>query len=876
MELTSLPFEKTEIESSVPLRFEKIVEQYPDRPAIKTSEISWNYATLNTQANRLAHPLLGNYGAGSEPVPFLLGRVETQIAAMLGIQKAGKLYLPLDRSLPRARLSVMLEDSQARVLITDNLNRSLAEELVQGKSNLINADDLGSEMITGNPGLEIAPGTPVYILYTSGSSGQPKGVIQNQRNLLHSIWGATRNYRITPQDRFGLLTSTGFAASNGPVYGSLLNGASVHHYDMQRGLALLPQWIEAEGITLLLMVPSIFRHLALSMTGKEKFSHLRLIVLMGETLSSSHVDLYRQYFPPTCQLRNSYAATEMHTVCSLTIDHHSEFNGSQIPVGRAVPDKEILLLDEAGQVVEAGQVGEIVIRSCYLSPGYWRKPELTALCFKEAPEGSDRRVYFTGDLGRMSSDGSLIHLGRKDSLVKIRGYRVELGEIEVALAQHPDIKECVVVVEESEAQNQRLIGYYVSERGCRAIPVEELRVFLRRKLPDYMVPFAFVCLDVLPLTPTGKLDRRALPGLDEVLNLEQDYVAPRDEVESKLVKLWEELLEVSPIGIQNNFFRIGGHSLLAARMIAQVEEMFSQRLDLGALARATTIAELAEVVRRGDWDEKPRSLVVIRAGGKSPPLYCVHGVGGHILPFLDLANHLGSEQPVYALQAKPVQLGDERTIEGLAEDYLGEVEQFQPEGPFYLAGFSFGGFVAYEMARKLEAKGKQVALLALFDTQASSLPRFRDSLTQIGYLRYRIRAILESTLFQLSEMELASVVRNNNGKEEPISHNERILGDVDADTVPVHLWNIMVANQAALSKYVPGRYCGSITLFKSSYFGRGVFYGWRELTCGGVNIFEVPGTHRGMMQEPNVRILADQLSRCIALHLENENKHYLH
>jgi thioesterase domain-containing protein len=175
------------------------------------------------------------------------------------------------------------------------------------------------------------------------------------------------------------------------------------------------------------------------------------------------------------------------------------------------------------------------------------------------------------------------------------------------------------------------------------------------------------------------------------------------------------------------------------------------------------------------------------------------------------------------------------------------------------------------MARKLEAKGKQVALLALFDTQASSLPRFRDSLTQIGYLRYRIRAILESTLFQLSEMELASVVRNNNGKEEPTSHNERILGDVDADTVPVHLWNIMVANQAALSKYVPGRYCGSITLFKSSYFGRGVFYGWRELTCGGVNIFEVPGTHRGMMQEPNVRILADQLSRCIALHLENEN-----
>ncbi len=198
MELTSLPFEKSEIESSVPLQFEKIVEQYPDRTAIKPVRLVGIMQTLNTQANRLAHPLLGNYGAGSEPVPFLLGRVETQIAAMLGIQKAGKVYLPLDRSLPRDRLSVMLEDSQARVLITDNLNWSLAEELVQGKSNLINADDLGSEITSGNPGLEIAPGTPVYILYTSGSSGQPKGVIQNQRNLLHSIWGATRNYRHYP------------------------------------------------------------------------------------------------------------------------------------------------------------------------------------------------------------------------------------------------------------------------------------------------------------------------------------------------------------------------------------------------------------------------------------------------------------------------------------------------------------------------------------------------------------------------------------------------------------------------------------------------------------------------------------------------------
>lgn len=863
MEPTSLPFEKAEIERSLPFRFEKIVQQFPARTAIKTVESSWNYSTLNAEANRLAHALLGNYGSGSEPVPFLFGKVETQIAAMLGIQKAGKVYLPLDRSLPRARLSFMLEDLQARVLVTDDLNRSQAEEFVHGNANIISVDDIGTRTPIGNPGLEIMPETPVYILYTSGSSGQPKGVIQNHRNLLHSIWGATRNYGITPRDRFGLLTSTAFAASNGPVYGSLLNGASVHHYDMQRGLAALPKWIESEEITLLLMVPSIFRHMALSLTGKEEFSHLRLIILMGETLSHSHIDLYRKYFPPTCLLRNSYAATEMHTACSLTIDHQTEFTGSKIPVGKAVPDKEILLMDEAREKVEAGEVGEIVIRSRYLSPGYWRKPDLTASCFKDEPDG-DMRIYFTGDLGRMGPDGELTHLGRKDSLVKLRGYRVELGEIEVTLAKHPAIKECAVVVEESDAENQRLIGYYVSKQNQRAIPVEELRVFLRRKLPDFMVPFAFVHLDALPLTPNGKLDRKALPGLDKVLNLEQDYVAPRDEVESKLIKLWEELLEVKPIGIQNNFFRVGGHSLLAARMIAHVEEMFSQRLDLGALAQATTIAELAEVIHRGYGDGMPKSLVAIRASGNKPPLFCVHGVGGHILPFLDLANHLGNEQPVYALQAKPVQAGVEGTIEGMADEYIREIEQFQPDRPYLLAGFSFGGFIAYEMARQLEAKGKAVALLALFDTQAGSLPRFPDSLSRIGFLRYRLRAFMVKLLFRLSEKEFSPIIRSQDDKEKSARHNETILGDVDADTVPAHLLEIMKANQAALSKYVPGKYNGLITQFKSSYYGRGVYYGWSELTSGGVRIFEVPGTHRGMMQEPNVRILADQLNQCIA------------
>jgi amino acid adenylation domain-containing protein len=863
LDSTLLAFEKSEIKTSVPARFERVVEQFADRIAIQTSEICWQYGLLNDRANQIAWSLLEKYGSESEPVTFLLGFPETQIAAMLGIQKAGKMYLPLERTLPKARLAAMFEDSQARTIITDNQNLALAREITRGDTIFINLDELDPRLSIVNPGIDITPDTPVYILYTSGSAGQPKGVIQNQRNLMHSIWGATRNYWIVPQDRFGLLTSTAFAASNGPIYGSILNGASIFHFDMQRGLSNLSRWIETEEITLLLMVPSLFRHLALSLTGDEKFSHLRLIVLMGETVTPSHIDLYRRHFPATCFLRNSYAATEMHTACSLTIDHQTEFNGSQIPVGKAVPDKEILLLDETGEEVESGEVGEIVIRSYYLSPGYWRRPDLNDVVFKSVTADGEKRLYFTGDLGWLNVEGNLVHLGRKDSMVKIRGYRIELGEIESILSQHPAVKECAVVVQESNVQEKRLVAFYVSKQNTTSIPAEELRIFVRRKLPDYMVPFAFVNVDALPYTPNGKLDRRSLPSLEEVLNLEKEYIPPRDEIERKLTNIWEELLEISPIGINNDFFQIGGHSLLAARMIARVEKEVGWRLDLGSISHATTIAELAKILRRGEGEGEPASLVPIRASGSRPPLFCVHGIGGHTLPFLDLANHLGREQPVYGLQAKTTRKGEKRTIPGMASEYVDELERFQPDGPYYLAGFSFGGFVAYEMARQLVNKGKKIALLALFDTQASALPRFRESLSQARYIHYRIRAFVEKTSFRISEVGLSSIFRNTNSKNQSADHNQIIMGDVDADTLPLHFREILEVNQSALRDYVPGRYSGMISLFKSSYYGRGVFYGWRELTSGRVRISEVPGTHRGMMQEPNVRILAEQLSRHI-------------
>ena len=864
-------FPKEDVWGSIPERFEKQVSLYPNQIAMKYGDISYTYAELNSSASQLARGILANHGNGEVPVAFLLEHGTAQIVAILGILKSGKFYVPLDASFPLDRIAYMYEDSRAGLLITNDRNLEKAQKIVRGRSSILNLDQLDRALNPDNLNLSICCDSFANVLYTSGSTGEAKGVIQNHRNLLHGIWSVTNSYNLTPEDRFALLFSSSYAASVTPILGSLLNGATLFPFDLKNNLAFITDWLIEEKITIYISVPSLFRHFASSLTGIERFSDLRLIIIGGEPVIYKDVELFQHYFEDHCKMVVRLAGTEMHRVRFFVIEKDTIIEDNIVPVGYPVEDKDVSLIDENGDLVGSNEVGEIVLRSRFISPGYWRKPLLTAEKFIPDPEDSDIRIFRTGDLGRINSDGCLYHLGRKDFLVKIRGFRIELEEIEAVLGRHPDLRESVVVVDEGDGLEKRLIAYYVPS-AQRPVPSrDELRAFLEERLPDYMIPVIFVLLDEMPLTLTGKVNRRVLPKPEKITISEDKILAPRNEIEVQLVNIWEEVLGVHPVGIKDDFFKLGGHSLLAARAIAQVEKTFDCRLHLTAFTEEATIEKMAEIIQNEDSVIAIPSVVQLQPKGNKPPFFCVHGVGGHVVRFKLLSEHMSPDHPFYALQSRGLDglHSPFLKIEEMAAFYIDEIQNVQPAGPYLLGGFSFGGFVAYEIARQLLCKGKEVALVALLDTRASKAPRFSASLSGTQLLKYNLKNLAHKTGFHLDNMRRLPVVempgylvkRNNN----PIPQDDFVDETIDDPSLPVEFREVMAANNQALDAYALGRYSGKVTLFKSIDHGRGIYYGWGNLAEGGVKIYEVPGTHTGIIEEPNVQVLADLLKESIDL-----------
>src|SRR5215208_3805221 len=548
-------FEKKETEQSIPQRFEQQVSRYPDRLAVKSRNHQLSYAALNKAANRMARALLAQRGEGAESIVLLLGHDASMIAAILGVLKAGKVYVPLDPSFPYARNAYILEDSQAGLIVTNNENRSLAESLSENRHPLIDIDEIEATLSDENVDLPISADHLANIIYTSGSTGQPKGVVQNHRNLLHVAMRYTNGLRIGAEDRLTLLQSYSVAGSVSNMLGALLNGASLFPFNVkEEGLIELADLLSEEGITVYHSVPTVFRQFANTLTGKEEFPELRLVRLGGEPVSAEDFRLYKRYFPSDSIFVNSYGASEAASVLRYGVDKDTEISGAMVPVGYPLGDVEILVLDDEGAAVESNQVGEIAIKSRYTSPGYWRRPDLTRAAFTTDPQDEDERIYRTGDLGYRQPDGCLVVTGRNDFRVKIRGFRIEVAEIELALRGLTKIKEAAVVAHENQRGEQQLVAYVVPE--SEQVPTtSELRDFLRDKLPDYMVPSAFVVLETLPLTPNGKLDRLALPAPSLTRpELDTNFVAPRNALEERLVEIFEEVLGLERVGVHDDFF----------------------------------------------------------------------------------------------------------------------------------------------------------------------------------------------------------------------------------------------------------------------------------------------------------------------------------
>lgn len=600
-------------------------------------------------------------------------------------------------------------------------------------------------------------------------------------------------------------------------------------------------------------------------------------------------------------------------------------NQNTIPIGKPISNTQIYILDGCKNLLPIGITGELYVGGDGVSSGYLNQPELTKEKFIQNPfqnnlEKNRATVLFkTGDLARWLPDGNIEFVGRVDHQVKIRGFRIELGEIETVLTQHSEVREAVVIAKDEGFDDKRLVCYVVPEQ--EQLSASKLRSFLQERLPHYMLPSAFVFLDTIPLTPNGKVDRKALPIPSISAKTDGSFAPPTEEIELKLTEIWSEILGIHPVGIKDNFFELGGHSLLAASLFAQIKNNLHISLPLSILFTAPTIEQLASVIRQSDWTAPWHSLVPIQTEGERPPLFCVHGGGFNVLIYRELALNLGKNQPVYGLQAKGMdgKSTPHSTIEDMAADYVKYIREIQPEGPYFLAGLSNGGRIALEIAQQLHKQSQEIALLAMFDTIRDldsvqllpplprllstikysllySMPRFASKSRQIKPLKvvFELRNNLENKRIllqpKISQFERQATVINKNtvsNAPKQINYVESIVDSFHSFILshsPVDYFynknnfytkNLDVLGQEAKqidrihkqarARYVPQVYAGRITLFKANEQAPGFAidsqYGWGEIAKGGLEIYKIPGHHTSILQSPK---LAEKLSECIA------------
>jgi amino acid adenylation domain-containing protein len=892
--------------------FEEQVARAPHATALVFDHQRLTYRQLDAQANRLAR-WLRRAGVGPETlVGLCIERSTELIVALLGILKAGATYVSLDPTYPTERLSFMLRDIGAPVLLTQDKLRARVESFARGAAETGNpvdpaATDSTAPWAYGRSGSatilsldtewariaaesdEPLPCTVTaenlaYVSYTSGSTGQPKGVSVTHRGVVRLVRD-TDFAQFGPEDVFLQFAPIAFDASTLEIWGALLNGGRLVVYPPgPTSHAELAEFIERDGITTVWLTAGLFHQMV-----EEQLDHLqnvRQLLAGGDVLSPAHVTRALDQLPRT-RLINGYGPTENTTFTCCHRITAAPLPGRSVPIGKPIANTQVYILDQHLQPVPTGVPGELYAGGDGLARGYLNRPELTEEKFIPHPFSREpnARLYRTGDRARWLPDGSIEFLGRMDRQVKIRGFRVEPGEIETVLSTHPDVKDCAIIVRDDVDGGKRLVAYVVP-KSQPAPAADVWRVHLVDRLPDYLIPAAFFTIEALPLTANGKVDLQALPADDGARpDLQGQYVAPRDDVERQLAGIWETVLNVRPIGVRDQFFALGGHSLLAVRMAAQLERVFAKKLPVAAIFQHRTVEQLAQLLRNPDQVYTPAtSIVEIQGQGTRPRLYLVHGVGGGMFwGYANLARHLGPDQPLFAFKSRGMDgLPEWPTIEEIASSYISDLRAQQPRGPYLLGGYCFGGIVAYEMARQLTAAGEEVALLALVNGSPPNTAYQGDvnrwspvwQLKFIANFSYWVSCFLFRWTWrerrEFLRWKLRVVLRRPTDTP-PQKQGEVALGDIDqlVDLAAYSeerraLWR---AHVRGLVKYQPQPYDGRVTLIRTRghpllcSFDRQ--YGWGELAHGGVEVNIVRGGHGNVLAEPFVEGVAAALRPCL-------------
>jgi aspartate racemase len=883
-------------ESCIHKWFEAQVQCKPDAVAVVCDDKQLTYQELNTRANKLAHHLQSLEVGPNVLVGICVERSLEMVVGLLGILKAGGAYVPLDPAYPKERLSFILEETQLPLLLTQH---RLVEELPQYESRVICLDTEWDTIAThseANPVTKVTSQHLAYIMYTSGSTGKPKGVEITHANVCPYIKAISKVLQVDTNDVYLHTASFSFSSSVRQLMVPLTQGAtSIIATEEQRKNPLsLFELIQKQGVTISDTVPSVWRYGFQALEALDKVSReallnfrLRLIIFTGELTSCKLLKQLRNQLKNQPRFFNVYGQTETIGNCAYPLPEDFDREEGYIPVGYPYPHNQAYILDEYLQPVAVGEIGELHMAGACLASGYLNRPDLNAAKFisshfVEMQLGLSepaKRLFKTGDLARYLPDGAIEIVGRVDFQVKLRGMRIELGEIESVLEQHPSVKEVVVTAREDESGEKHLVGYIVPTLLLDDIDqttfTRELRHFLQEKLADYMIPSALVMLPALPLTPNGKVDRLALPAPDRVRQeQEESFIAPQDELELQLTKIWEKVLGVQFIGTRDNFFELGGHSLLVMRLLTEVEKVFGKNLSISTFVEGPTIKQQATLLRQQDGSAPWRSLVMIRPGSTKPPLFCIHAAWGTVLFYQKFARYLEPDQPFYALQARGLDSKQvpHTSVSEMAAHYIEEMRTVQPDGPYFIGGYSFGGWVAFEIARQLHAQGQEIALLALIDTAAPGYHKptsisddgqpstFRDRI--LFHLRKLLRLSIQDQLTYLWERLGWHLTI---GK---LSLWYKIyLSYIRQSPQDARILNVAAANNQAARSYVPSAYPGRVTLFratdKSVGFGKDPDMGWSKLTTGGLEIYEICGSHKEIIEEPQVKGLAEKLKLCL-------------
>ncbi|AXV62754.1 non-ribosomal peptide synthetase [Bacillus subtilis] len=861
----------------LPEQFEKQAALRPDAIAVVYENQALNYAELNERANRLARMLISE-GVGPEQfVALALPRSLEMAVGLLAVLKAGAAYLPLDPDYPADRIAFMLKDAQPAFIMTNTKAANHIPPVENVPKIVLDDPELAEKLNTypaENPKNKdrtqpLSPLNTAYVIYTSGSTGVPKGVMIPHQNVTRLFAATEHWFRFSSDDIWTMFHSYAFDFSVWEIWGPLLHGGRLvivpHH--VSRSPEAFLRLLVKEGVTVLNQTPSAFYQFMQAEREQPDLGQalsLRYVIFGGEALELSRLeDWYNRHPENRPQLINMYGITETTVhVSYIELDRSMAALRANSLIGCGIPDLGVYVLDERLQPVPPGVAGELYVSGAGLARGYLGRPGLTSERFIADPFGPPgTRMYRTGDVARLRANGSLDYVGRADHQVKIRGFRIELGEIEAALVQHPQLEDAAVIVREDQPGDKRLAAYVIPSE--ETFDTAELRKYAAERLPDYMVPAAFVTMKELPLTPNGKLDRKALPAPDFAVTGR----GPRTPQEEILCDLFMEVLHLPRVGIDDRFFDLGGHSLLAVQLMSRIREALGVELSIGNLFEAPTVAGLAERLEMGSSQSALDVLLPLRTSGDKPPLFCVHPAGGLSWCYAGLMTNIGTDYPIYGLQARGIGQREElpKTLDDMAADYIKQIRTVQPKGPYHLLGWSLGGNVVQAMATQLQNQGEEVSLLVMLDAYPNHFLPIKEApddeealIALLALGGYDPDSLGDKPL----DFEAAIEILRRDGSA---------LASLD-ETVILNLKNTYVNSVGILGSYKPKTFHGNVLFFRSTiipeWFAPIEPDSWKPYISGQIEQIDIDCRHKDLCQpEP----LA-QIGKVLAVKLEELNK----